>query len=286
MLVFAGDSYRDSSRLNSILLGTGKSSGQHTAERMAIKMKNGIDISHWNKITDWNKVKADFIIHKCTESVNYLDPTYFKNKKEILKKGIIFGSYHFAKSGNPVKEAEWYLKNCGECAMYCLDAEKGQTEEWCKKWLDYVYSKTGKKPYIYAPVKNWKTALDYPLWVARYGPNNGQKNENYPPNIGQWQEWTIWQYASQGKIDGVDGYVDLDIAKNLPSCQDEPIKTGAGTTKIENPPEVIVGYDKASGEIKTAPPDYQELSDPKNQFWQLLEDLCNLLKIIFNKLKK
>lgn len=56
-----------------------------------------------------------------------------------------------------------------------------------------------------------------PLWVARYGRNDGQvpdirkysPDEKVPPG---WT-WSVWQYTSQGDIEGVPRRCDLNIAK-------------------------------------------------------------------------
>jgi lysozyme len=191
----------------------------------------GIDISHYQTITDWDKLNSqDFIIHKCTQGTGYLDPTYKKNKTEIRQLSHpIFGAYHFSDNGDPIKEADWFLKNLGEVTkedIICLDAESNETPEWCEKFLGRVESKLGIKPYIYAPVVNWNRALDYPLWVARYGPNDGKKHEDYPPKIGKWKDWTIWQYTSKGKVDGITGNVDMNISKDKPENTTMEFKPG------------------------------------------------------------
>lgn len=45
------------------------------------------------------------------------------------------------------------------------------------------------------------------MWVARYGKNNGKLDMGYIPNKNIY----AWQYTSVGKVDGIDGDVDLDV---------------------------------------------------------------------------
>ena len=52
---------------------------------------------------------------------------------------------------------------------------------------------------------NYENLKQFDLWLARW--NNAKPSE----------QCGIWQYTSQGKIDGINGNVDLDISyKNYP----------------------------------------------------------------------
>lgn len=45
-------------------------------------------------------------------------------------------------------------------------------------------------------------AEEYPIWVAEYGPSE--------PEDGQWDKWVGFQYSNTGRVDGINGNVDLD----------------------------------------------------------------------------
>lgn len=92
--------------------------------------------------------------------------------------------------------------------------------------------------------------------------------------------------AGWGKLIVIKELEEKPIIVSKPEDSKNPENEPKNELPIkETPPELITGYDKASGEIITAPT-YEELTDPKKQFWQLLSDLFYWLKIIFNKLKK
>lgn len=62
-------------------------------------------------------------------------------------------------------------------------------------------------------MKPYAESLDFPFWIARYLSTQVMDNDADPdagkcPDIGK----TLygWQYSSTGKVDGIDGYVDLD----------------------------------------------------------------------------
>ena len=63
---------------------------------------------------------------------------------------------------------------------------------------------------------NWYNNCYYPdrlrdmggkFWIANYGPNTGDYDEQYKPNVGEY----MWQYTSVGRVNGIDGNVDLDM---------------------------------------------------------------------------
>jgi GH25 family lysozyme M1 (1,4-beta-N-acetylmuramidase) len=182
----------------------------------------GIDISHYQKI-NWDKVKTDFVIAKCTESTNYKDPTYQTNRDKCREKGILFGSYHFARGGDANKEAEWFMHNVGvieKGELLVLDWEISHpaTVKWCLQWLREVESLAGFKPLIYlnsstAKSLDWTSVIknNTGLWIANYSVNDGTRHDN--PSIGKWPFFAIHQYTSKGKVAGIVGNVDLDYCK-------------------------------------------------------------------------
>jgi GH25 family lysozyme M1 (1,4-beta-N-acetylmuramidase) len=209
--------------------------------------KIGADLSHWNKITDWEKLDSlDFIIHKCTQGEYYVDPTYENNKAEIRKLSRpIFGAYHFANGGDAIKEANHFLKNLGEFKndILVLDWEINHSNPpvWCRKFLDYVKEKTGKTPYLYTNENrilsmSWKECIDFPLWVAKYNLNDGQMGT--PPKTGDWKEYKIWQFTSRGSVPGIEGNVDLNYAPQ--DLVESPVSSPEPQGEVLTPEDTIM----------------------------------------------
>ena len=76
-----------------------------------------------------------------------------------------------------------------------------------QRWLDKVEKHYGVRPIIYTSKNYYATFLKsnfakYPLWVANY-------NKVKKP-ISKY-DWMIWQYSKWGKIDGINGPVDLNM---------------------------------------------------------------------------
>ena len=83
-----------------------------------------------------------------------------------------------------------------------------------------------------------------PLWIAMYP--RILSNPKYPPNIGGWSKWTLWQYTDEGKLSGIDNPVDLnwgpiDIAYLMPPA---PV---VGLYAVQNG-SIITVYWKANTE--------------------------------------
>lgn len=187
-------------------------------------MIRGIDVSHWQGIIDWKKVKTDFVFMKATQGVKYVDPMFKENQKNARAYGNLCGFYHFAEGTDIKKEAAHFVKTIGELKqneIVILDweIEHENPTRWCREWLDEVKRLTGVKPILYtneARVKsiNWTIVVagDYGLWVAKYlKPDFGI----FPPSFfrpvsDEWPFWVLWQYSSKGKVAGITGNVDLN----------------------------------------------------------------------------
>lgn len=178
------------------------------------------DISHYQKVS-WAKFKPEVLIVKATEGTIYADNTLSQNIKESRKRDISIGAYHFAQGGDAKKEAEWFLKNASDLDFLVCDFEIPHPDPvgWCKTFCDRV-AKAGKPVLLYM---NDSTALKYdwspcryPFWIARYkypggdSRDDGKPDSKYAPK----SNWLLWQFTSNGKMDGITGRVDLNQAKD------------------------------------------------------------------------
>lgn len=188
--------------------------------------ENGIDLSHWNVVEDFNKVKSsgvDFAIIKAGGSDKgfYTDRCFDNYYRLARLAGIKVGAYYFVGPNflsyeDGEADAKRFLAiTYGKEFDYplCLDIEttdpkkKDQATEGCIGFCEYL-EKQGKYVSIYASdISGFKDRLNidyltkYDKWVARYG-----KKPVYVENYG------IWQKSSTGQIDGIKGNVDLDTS--------------------------------------------------------------------------
>ena len=186
---------------------------------------NGIDISAWqgDNGIDLSKIAYDFCIVKATEGTDYKNRYFAAHCDKILNRNKLLGAYHYATGSDPQKEADHFLayvkKYIGK-AILVLDWEAknnhqfGKNDlEWCLKWCNYVYRKTGIKPLIYIQksAMNAVKKAGYGLWVAQYPDYERTGYQEHPWNEGDYN-CLIRQYTSAGKLSGYSGSLDLNKA--------------------------------------------------------------------------
>lgn len=175
----------------------------------------GIDIASYQNNVDFQKVKnsgIEIVYIKATEGVTYRSPLMKSQYGGAKAAGLKIGFYHYLRSNNPISEAthflgtvEGLLANC----KYVIDVEdalgqtKAQISSNVRQFADYLIS-NGKEVCVYSGDYFYAHNLDnsvknIPLWVAHYGVSKPDAT-NY---VG-------FQYSSSGKVDGVNGLVDLD----------------------------------------------------------------------------
>ena len=184
----------------------------------------GIDISSWQKGMNVAAVPADFVIMKATQGTWLVDSCYDNFYQQAKKAGKLRGVYHYAEGGDAIAEANYFLKNIegyiGD-AILVLDWEStdnptfGKNDfNWCKKWLDHVYEKTGVRPLLYCSAafrSRFNGIGDYGMWIAQYADNDTTGYQEHPWNEGAYN-CAIRQYSSHGRLSGYSGNLDLDKA--------------------------------------------------------------------------
>ena len=186
----------------------------------------GIDISHWNRVRDFNMVKysgIDFVIIKAGGSdKGFYQDRYFNDYYRLAKlAGLQVGAYYFVgprfiSYEDGVADAQRFLRILnGRSLDYpaCLDLEStGPKDKTGVTEASIAFMETVKKggylPMIYASdVSGFSERLNlsdlksYDKWVARYGKK---------PQI--VKDVKIWQKSSTGSVPGIEGNVDLDIS--------------------------------------------------------------------------
>lgn len=203
-----------------------------------------IDVSEHNGNIDWQKVKAAGVtgaIIRCGYGKNLKkqdDKKFTRNMDGAINAGLDIGVYlySYATSTEAAKsEAAHVLRliapykaNINLPVYY--DLEENGTENAAKAnaviFGDIIES-AGYWCGIYASLSWFKTYLKgldrFTKWVAAWGKNDG-KPGNKPDISGV----DLWQYTSNGKIDGISGKVDLDELLNT------KIRTEKGQNKPTN----------------------------------------------------
>jgi GH25 family lysozyme M1 (1,4-beta-N-acetylmuramidase) len=190
-------------------------------------MTLGIDVSAWQGIIDFNKVKNagyDFVIIKAGGDDNgyYTDRWFETNYSKAKKAGLKIGAYYFvartfcASNAKDTADAFYNIvKNKTFDLPLFIDVETTPTINKCSVtrginiFCDYL-SKKGYKSGVYASAISGfvdrininDLSKNIYKWVASYSykPADAEKNNGY----------CIWQKSSTGKVNGINGNVDIN----------------------------------------------------------------------------
>ena len=213
-------------------------------EEQISKYTYGIDVSKHQGVIDWKAVastkQVDFAFIRAgfrgygEEGTLNVDPRFSYNVKNANKEGIKVGTYFFSQAINveEAKEEAYFLldilKGYNITYPVAIDVEYATTNhtgradgvskemrtQICIAFLTIIEN-AGYKPMIYADKYFATDNLDmsklqkYDFWMAHYTgatqSNPLAKPSDYKGN------YAIWQYSSKGKINGINGDVDLNI---------------------------------------------------------------------------
>jgi len=190
---------------------------------MAVK---GIDVSAWQGVIDWTSVKEagiHFAIIKAGGSDDgiYTDSKFERNYSECKRLGIPVGAYWFAGPNFTSKvdgeaDAERFLKLLkGKQFEYpvFLDLEpplkasnrKYNTDaaiafcEYMEK-ASYFVGVYGSTYSTFQSLVDDSRLTSYAHWVAQYA-----------NSCTYWDNYGIWQYSSDGWVDGIAGRTDMNL---------------------------------------------------------------------------
>lgn len=187
----------------------------------------GIDVSHWQGKIDWSKVAKDgikFAVIKCTQGSEdgsaIFDKRFIENVKGANANGITTHAYHYLvciSESDAVAEADWFIKNVKKADVKgylfvdvedkVLGSNKEVITKYINAFLNRLREKGFKKVGVYCN-RNWYQNYIIPRkvhgpvlwWVAAYN------------NRGAGVVCDIWQHTSSGRVNGINGNVDMNIA--------------------------------------------------------------------------
>ena len=185
----------------------------------------GIDLSYYQGNVDFDKLKdkIDFVFLRVGYGKNRDNKYVLDNKFEeyitnFNKLGIPVGVYFFSydeSNKDALESASWVLK---QIKKYKIKLPVVYDWEDFSNFSDYQMSlynlndmantfikkieKEGYKTMLYSSKNYLKYAWydNYNVWIAHYN-----ENENYE------NKYKLWQLCDDGKIDGINGSVDIDI---------------------------------------------------------------------------
>lgn len=187
--------------------------------------KIGLDISSFQGDIDFSKLKdsgVEFVIIRIGygyDNKNYLDKNFKHNIEEANKNNIDVGIYFYSYA-NSLQEAKtqakWVLKQIKNYKVNLPIAF--DWEEW-KNFNEYnlsffgltnmaeqflkVVEKSGYEGMLYSSknyLENIWMPTKYKIWLAQYSNQVTYSGDYY-----------MWQLCDNGKVDGIDKTVDIDV---------------------------------------------------------------------------
>ncbi len=233
---------------------------------------HGIDVAKWQGKIDWQRVKeagVEFAMIRVgyrtqKTGVIYEDPYARYNLQEAWKADIKIGVYFFSTAVTQEEAREEAAWLCGVISQYPItypvayncegfaDPEnrqygmtKEERTELAAAFLDYVRSQ-GYSPLFYAAKnelsdsREWETdrlAGQYAIWVSQYPevPYPQTEASDYDG------EHVMWQYTSQGQVEGIEKAVDINVAYFEIDQTAEP-KDPTPAMVIEDSPELGIVF--------------------------------------------
>lgn len=182
---------------------------------------NGIDVSEWQGLIDWQNVKTDFCIIRAgygrlvTQKDKYFDENYNGCKNNSIPCGAYWFSYALTPE-EAVLEAQTCMEvikgkkfeypiyydveqseqfELGRDAVSAIIRAFMDTMENSGYWVGLYMSTYYLNNYVTDDIK-----VRYAIWVADYVPSAPAYDGTYG----------IWQKSATGTLEGISGNVDLD----------------------------------------------------------------------------
>ena len=189
------------------------------------KTKIGLDISKWQGNVDYTKLKkqgVEFVMLKLGGQVEIggefkVDPKFYDNIDSAINNGVGVYFYSYAKSSEEaIRQADFIVSKLDE-----YNINMPIVFDW-ENWNSYTkfhisfntlnkiassfinrVEELGYKGVLYSSkyyLENIWYSSDYTNWLAYY-------NSDFTG----YKDYYMWQMCSNGKIDGINSYVDIDI---------------------------------------------------------------------------
>ncbi|MDR0987809.1 MAG: hypothetical protein LBL98_08990 [Ruminococcus sp.] len=184
----------------------------------------GIDVSKWQGDIDWAAVKASgiqFAVIRAGYGKATPDEKLDANVKGAEENFIPYGFYHYTYAKTPeeaVIEAEFFvsqIRGYSPELPIVLDIEEPFYKKMSKKQVEAILNSfmkvltaNGYSSAVYSNAYFFTNQVEtakiaYPIWVASWG-DTEKLNAFYDGS------YFMWQYSASGKVEGINGDVDLN----------------------------------------------------------------------------
>ena len=186
--------------------------------------------------TEGRTFPVSFIYIKSTEGTTIRNRYFVSDYAKAKKEGIHVGAYHFfSLSSTAEAQANYFVNHTllrkGDFPPV-LDVEPSEAQirkigeqelmRRIRVWMQIVERRSGMRPILYVSQmfinQHMKDAADikrkYNVWIARYG--------QYKPDV----RLVYWQLCADGRVEGINGPVDINVFNGYQGQFDEFVRTG------------------------------------------------------------
>lgn len=205
----------------------------------------GPDINQYTQDVNFNLLanNSDFIYLRASSSsagTFAVDDKFIDFAKQCLSRGIPCGAYHYGVPSYDLTTADSQCDNFINALQLgfgkgnygdlfpVIDVEEPVDRSisttalinWIQRFKTRFEQKTRRKimyytglffiqlyDNFYIPGRGYPLS-SMPLWIALYP--RIPSNPKYPPNVGGWTRWTVWQYTDVGNLAGIGNPGDLN----------------------------------------------------------------------------
>lgn len=183
------------------------------------------DISRWQGDINFDQLKTSVqgVVIKATGADDglYTDSKLARNRNEARRVGLPRWYYHYKGAGGSARQqADYFVAAIGglqpgEGLVLDDENEAKVNQKFVCEFADRVKELTGLNIVIYSNQARFQGDLseikkrNIGAWSAKYGNNSGQPEGS--PATASNLSVIMWQYTSQGRVNGYGGYIDLNI---------------------------------------------------------------------------
>lgn len=238
----------------------------------------GIDLNEYTQEVDFRTLATtiDFLYLRASGSGTgrfRVDRRFIELAEGARNYGIPVGAYHYAVPSTDLTTADTQCddfidtlqigfgdRNYGDL-FPVLDVEapidpKMNTDSlinWILRFKERFERKTRRKLMLYTGLFFIQLYDDFttssgtqplktmPLWIAMY--TDIPSNPPYPPDIGGWTRWTIWQFSEDQVVRGVSNPVDANWGPNNVDYLMQPRQITGLSAYVDNG-ELVVTWNK------------------------------------------
>mgnify|MGYP004463534321 CR=1 FL=1 len=257
----------------------------------------GIDVSSNQPADICSLVDYDFAIVKATGNPpgyawNYKNPYMEEQVGDALDKTGCAGLYHFTFGRAAKEEADFFCDSVADYVgrvMLVIDYEGQATDngrEWLREFAQRIIYRTGVKPVVYASssvirdqdLEALAEEEDLSLWSANYwrgydtvyGYDTSGMKQDIPSSA-------LWQFTSQGVLDGYDGFLDLDLfygdadtwQKYCVSDKEEPEEPKEEDMTNDQDSKLNAIYDACAGWLQGVYAEVMRTDDPTGRGYEM-----------------